>query len=139
MNHKKEPNDKDFIQQLEMRINYLEQLLTESNIPFNRIKHPDVKTTMSNQDKLSICKEYFIKLSLSSGNPGIMYLHNISDELQDFRDSFCHYLPIYVKNEDTIETMDFSDDINSKHELYSKRIWRESKVFRFSINTNRFF
>ncbi len=59
MNHKKEPNDKDFVQQLELRINYLEQLLTENNIPFNRIKHPDVKTTLSNQDKVSIYKEYF--------------------------------------------------------------------------------
>jgi hypothetical protein len=82
-----------------------------------------------------VSKVFFTKLSLSSGNPGIMYLHNTSDELLNFKDSFCHYLPIYVKNEDNIETMDFSEDINSKLELYSKRIWKESKVMAHR-NTN---
>jgi len=75
-----------------------------------------------------VTKVFFERLTLSNGNPGIMYLYNYNSELQNFKESFGLYLPIYVKNEDNLETMDFTDDIDAKLEYYSKRIWNESKV-----------
>lgn len=99
---------------------------------------------MTNHDTLiqhfndnHVSKVFFTRLTLSSGNPGIMYLYNTLNELQNFKESFSLFLPIYVKNEDNIETMDFKGDINSKLEMYSKRIWKESKVMAHrSINVN---
>lgn len=82
-------------------------------------------------------KVFFKRLSLTSGNPGIMYLYNTSNELQSFKNSFSLYLPIYVRNEDNLETMDFVADVDAKLELYSRRIWNESKVMAHrSTNIN---
>lgn len=82
-------------------------------------------------------KVFFTRLSLTNGNPGIMYLYDTTKELQNFKESFNIYLPIYIKNEDNLETMDFKGDIKAKLEIYSKRIWNESKVMAHrSTNVN---
>lgn len=66
-----------------------------------------------------------------------MYLYNTSKELQSFKNTFSLYLPIYVKNEDNLESMDFAADKDAKLELYSRRIWNESKVMAHrSANIN---
>lgn len=59
MNPNKDIGDKNIIQQLEKRVKYLEQLLVDNNIPFERIESIDSKTSFSNQDKLNIYKSYF--------------------------------------------------------------------------------
>lgn len=90
---------------------------------------------MTNHDTLiqhfkdnHVSKVFFTRLSLTNGNAGIMYLYDTINELQSFKESFSLFLPIYVKNEDNLETMDFKGDINSKLGLYSKKIWKESRV-----------
>jgi hypothetical protein len=59
MSNHKESSNKERIKDLELRINYLEQLLTKNNIPFDEIHKTEVKTTFSNQEKLRIYKDYF--------------------------------------------------------------------------------
>jgi superfamily II DNA or RNA helicase len=59
MNPKKDINDKNIIQLLEKRIKYLEQLLIDNNISFDRVRCVDLKTSLNNQDKLEIYKSYF--------------------------------------------------------------------------------
>lgn len=73
-------------------------------------------------------KVFFSRLSLTNGKPGIMYLHDTEHELQNFKNSFGYYLPIYVENEDNIETMNFDNDIDLALEYYSKVTWKDSKI-----------
>ena len=47
------------IKYLESKIDYLEQLLTIHNIPYDKNYTLDIKTNLSNQEKLNIYKNYF--------------------------------------------------------------------------------
>lgn len=73
-------------------------------------------------------KIFLSNIKLSDGNPGIMYFYNKDEELESFKESFGLYLPIYVKNEDILDSMDFSKSIDEKLKIYSKRIWGESTI-----------
>lgn len=97
-------------------------------------KHEDLLLHFSSEHA---SKVFFQRLSLTNGNPGIMYLYNTVNELQYFKESFVAYLPLYIFNEDLIESIDISGDINSKIEIYSKRIWQDSKTMPHrKINVN---
>lgn len=73
-------------------------------------------------------KVFRTKLFLTNGTPGVMFLYNKSDELMNFKNAFGLYLPIYTKNEDNLQTMNFNGNIDDNLKLYSKRIWNESNV-----------
>ncbi|MFH2117306.1 MAG: DEAD/DEAH box helicase family protein [Bacillota bacterium] len=47
------------INYLESKVDYLEQLLTKNNIPYDKSYTLDIKTNLSNQEKLTIYKNYF--------------------------------------------------------------------------------
>lgn len=84
-----------------------------------------------------VSKVFFERLSLTNGNPGLMYLYNTENELQNFRESFVTYLPLYINNEDFIDSMDITDDINDKLKKYSKRVWVESNIMPHrQVNVN---
>lgn len=68
------------------------------------------------------------KMMLTNGNPGIMFFYDTEKELVNFKECFGYYLPIYVQNEDFIETMDITGDIDDKLTIYSKRTWNDSTL-----------
>lgn len=71
---------------------------------------------------------FFTRLQLTNGEPGIMYIYEKENELTKFKNSFGYYLPMYVKNEDNLETFSLEKSIEKTLEIQSKRIWNESKT-----------
>ena len=55
-----------------------------------------------------------------------MFLYDKDKELENFKNSFGFYLPLYTKNEDNINSLNISGDYDEYLRLLSRRIWPES-------------
>jgi hypothetical protein len=73
-------------------------------------------------------KVFLTKLSDATQNAYIMYIHDYSQELESFSDTFLKYLPFYVRNSDYFEVIDESGDIDSQLANRSKSMRKNSRV-----------
>ena len=58
----------------------------------------------------------------------IMYVYDYDSELENFKKTFWHYLPFYVRNTDYFETLDENSDIDSQLLERSIRMRKNSKI-----------
>lgn len=75
-------------------------------------------------------KEKIFATKISSANCEyyILYKYDYNYELENFKSEFLNYLPYYVSNDDQLNTIDLSTDIDKQMEIRSKKIRRDSTI-----------
>lgn len=73
-------------------------------------------------------KIFFKEVSIHGKEFSIMYVHNKNEEMENFKQTFGHYLPFYIRNADQLEKISIGSEIDKILENRSKSIWKSSTL-----------